>query len=151
MNSAAARHLAQANIAYLRAQKDDPLLADYMAELDRINRLADASPGFVWRHFSDTRDPAQREFADVLVLWNMSVWESVEALHAYTYRSGHAAMYAQRKKWFTDVTVRTGLPSFALWWIEAGRLPTVEEGKAKLRLLGERGPTAEAFTFKRPF
>ena len=147
MSSAPAWHLAQANIAYLRAPPDDPLLADFVSELDRVNRLADGSPGFVWRHVSDSRDPVQREFPDVLVLWNMSVWESVEALHAYTYRSDHAAIYARRRKWFEDVTVRTGLPPFALWWIEAGRVPTSAEGKARLRLLAERGPTAEAFTF----
>jgi len=92
-------HLAQVNIAYSRAPQDDPLLADFVAQLDAINQLADVSPGFVWRYLSDSRDPAQREFSDPRVLFNMSVWDSLEALHAFTYRSNHGKVFAARKKW----------------------------------------------------
>ena len=42
-------HLAEINIGRLRAPVGDPLIADFVANLDRINALADASPGFVWR------------------------------------------------------------------------------------------------------
>src|SRR5690242_13056881 len=87
-------HLAQANVAYAIAPADDPRLAEYMARLDEINQLADGSPGFVWRYLTDSRDPAQREFADPLVLFNMSVWESIDALHAYTYRTAIDVDYA---------------------------------------------------------
>lgn len=41
--------LAQLNIATLKAPLDSPLLADFVANLDRINRLAEQSPGFEWR------------------------------------------------------------------------------------------------------
>ena len=95
-------HLAQANVAYGLAPADDPRLADYIARLDEMNQLADRSPGFVWRYLTDSRDPSQREFTDPLVLFNMSVWESLEALHTYTYRTAHAEVYAGRKRWFVD-------------------------------------------------
>jgi hypothetical protein len=152
-------HLAQINLAYMRAPQDDPLLADFVAQLDAINALADQSPGFVWRYMSDTRESADREFADTNVLFNMSVWQSIEALHTYAYRSNHAKVFAARRKWFDDWKdrVRTinelgeGTPGVALWWVPAGHIPTAAEGKAKLRLLGAKGPSPEVFTFKQAF
>ena len=152
-------HLAQVNLAYMRAPQDDPLLADFVAQLDAINSLADASPGFVWRYLSDTRDPEQRELRDPRVLFNLSVWESVEALHAFTYRTNHAKVFAARKKWFDEWKdrVRTveelgeGTPGVALWWVPKGHIPTPEEGKEKLRLLGRKGPCAAVFTFKQAY
>ena len=152
-------HLAQVNIAYSRAPQDDPLLADFVAQLDAINQLADASLGFVWRYLSDSRDPAQREFSDPRVLFNMSVWDSLEALHAYAYRSNHAKVFAARKKWFDEwkdsarlvKELGEGTPGVALWWVPAGHIPTPDEGKARLRALGLKGPHPEAFTFKQAF
>jgi len=144
-------HLAQANVAYAIAPHDDPRLAEYMAQLDEINRLADQSPGFVWRYLTDSRDPDQREFTDPYVLFNMSVWESIEALHAYTYRSGHAAVYAARRKWFVDEKAVVGGHALAMWWVRAGERPTVEEAKARLALILEHGPSERAFTFKQRF
>src|SRR3954470_4081423 len=95
-------HLAQANVAYAIAPADSPLMAEYIARLDEMNALADASPGFVWRYLTDTRDPTQRELGDPNVLFNMSVWESIDALHKYTYRTAHSEVYAGRRKWFAD-------------------------------------------------
>ena len=79
-------HLAQVNLAYMRAAQDDPLLAGFVAQLDTINRLADVSPGFVWRYMSDTRVESEREFLDSRVLFNLTVRDSIEALHAFTFK-----------------------------------------------------------------
>jgi heme-degrading monooxygenase HmoA len=144
-------HLAQANVAYAIAPADDPRLADYIARLDEINRLADTSPGFVWRYLTDSRDPSQREFADPLVLFNMSVWESVEALHAYTYRTAHAEVYAARKKWFVDQKAVVGGHALAMWWIPQGERPTVADAQARLAAITANGPSEYAFTFKHRF
>ena len=146
-----AYHLAQANVAYAIAPHDDPRLADYMARLDEINQLADASPGFVWRYLTDSRDAHQREFSDPYVLFNMSVWESIDALHAYTYRTMHAEVYAARKKWFVDEKAVVGGHALAMWWIPAGELPTVADAKARLALIAADGPSEKAFTFKKRF
>ncbi len=143
-----AHHLAQANVAYALAPHDDPRLADFVARLDELNTAAEQSPGFVHRFVSDTRDPRQREFDDPLVLFNMSVWESVEALHAYTYRTVHAEVYAARKRWFVDERKVVGGHALALWWIPAGELPTVADAKARLAHLEAHGPTPTAFSFK---
>jgi hypothetical protein len=146
------RHqLAQANVAYLIAPAHDPRLADYMARLDEINELADVSPGFVWRYRTDSRDPAQREFPDPLVLFNMSVWESIESLHAYTYRTVHSEVYAARKRWFIDTRSVVGGHALAMWWVPEGHLPTVAGAKERLELITAKGPSERAFTFKHRF
>lgn len=152
-------HLAQVNVAYALGDEGDPVMADFIAQLDEINRLADGSPGFIWRYLSDTRDPQQREFADPRVLFNMTLWDSVESLHAFTYKTQHAKVFAARKKWFDDWKQRVGtlpelgegMPFLALWWVPAGHVPTPGEGIERLRLLGTKGPHAQAFTFKRMF
>jgi heme-degrading monooxygenase HmoA len=144
-------HLAQANVAYALGSHDDPRLAEYFSRLDEINQLADTSPGFVWRYLTDSRDPAQREFADPRVLFNMSVWESIDALHAYTYRTGHAEVYAARKKWFADVKSVVGGHALAMWWVPIGERPSVAEAKQRLEHITTNGPSERAFTFKQRF
>ena len=151
--------LAQVNVAYALGDQDDPVMAEFMAQLDEINQLAERSPGFVWRYVSDSRDPAQRELADPRVLFNMSVWDSVESLHAFTYKTQHAQVFAARKKWFADwkqfaaslPELGEGVPFLAMWWIPAGEVPTPQQGLERLRLLGAKGPHAQAFTFKQMF
>ncbi len=39
----------------------------------------------------------------------------------------------------------------ALWWINEGEFPTVEEGKHRLQMIADKGPCPEAFTFGIPF
>jgi len=143
--------LAQANVAYALGPHDDPRLAEYFSRLDEINQLADASPGFVWRYITDSRDPAQREFADPRVLFNMSVWESIDALHAYTYRTVHSEVYAARKRWFIDEKAVVGGHALAMWWVPAGTRPTVAEAKQRLEYITANGPSEKGFTFKKRF
>jgi heme-degrading monooxygenase HmoA len=143
--------LAQANVAYGIAPADDPRMADYIARLDEMNELADRAPGFVWRYLTDSRDPSQREFPDPLVLFNMSVWESIDALHAYTYRTAHKEAYAGRKQWFVDEKSVVGGHALAMWWIRAGDIPTVADAKERLGFIIANGPSERAFTFKQRF
>ena len=132
----------------MRAPVDAPLLQDFVARLPEINALAEASPGFVWRLQSDDGDAtAIHPYGDPMILFNLSVWQSVEALRDYAYRSGHAGVYREREKWFEKMDA----PSAALWWIQAGRVPSPEEAVARLEHLGRRGPTAEAFSFRQTF
>lgn len=142
-------HLAQLNIGRLRATIDDPALADFVANLDPINALADATPGFVWRlQTEEGNATAIRPFADdELMAINMSVWESMEALADYVYRSAHTAFLRRRSEWFE----RLRDVYLVLWWIPAGTLPTVDEAVARLDHLRTYGPTPEAFTFRQPF
>ncbi len=141
-------HLAQINIARMLAPLDDPLMAGFVEQLDPINALADRSLGFVWRLQDEAGDATSiRVFEDESILVNMSVWESMEALQDYVYRSRHLGLLRDRKRWFA---LPDG-PHLALWWVPAGHLPTPEQGKGRLEHLRRHGPTPEAFTFKQPF
>jgi hypothetical protein len=140
--------LAQVNVARLREPLDSPLLADFVAALAPINELADHSPGFVWRLQTEDGDAtAIRAFDDDLILVNMSVWASLDALAEFVYRSAHAGVMRNRRTWFE----RTLEAFVALWWVPAGHQPTPEEAKGRLEHLRLNGPTLEAFTFRHPF
>ena len=143
-------NLAQINIARIRAPLTDPLMADFVAQLDMVNRTADTSPGFVWRLKSDEGGASSyvRFSDDEHIIVNMSVWTSIDSLQAFVYRThDHAAVLRDRLRWFEPL----GGPPFALWWIPAGHIPSLDEGRRRLERLTREGPTAEAFTCKRQF
>ncbi|MEZ4863287.1 MAG: DUF3291 domain-containing protein [Caldilineaceae bacterium] len=141
-------HLAQVNVAQMRAPLTDPLMQDFVAGLDPINRLADQSPGFVWRLQTAAGDATSlRVFDNELIIVNLSVWESSEALKGYVYRSQHVEFLRRRQEWFTKLASM----HLAMWWLSAGALPTVEDARAKLEYLAQHGDTAEAFTFRKVF
>jgi hypothetical protein len=141
-------HLAQVNIGRVKAPLDDPSMAGFVTRLDEINAMADAAEGFVWRlQGAEGNATYLRPFADDRILVNLSVWETVEHLRAYTYATKHAELLRQRHDWFEKFD---GM-SMTLWWIQAGHVPSVEEAKSRLEHLTAHGPTPFAFTFKRPF
>lgn len=142
-------HLAQVNVGRVLAPLDTPRLAGFVDQLAEINALADAAPGFVWRMVDDDGADAtglRPEEEDDLFLINCSVWESVEALRAYVYRSDHLRVLARRREWFE----RLADHHMALWWVPAGHRPTVAEAMARVALLRERGEGPDAFTFRAP-
>jgi len=139
--------LAQLNIARMIAPLESPLLADFVANLERINTLAESSPGFVWRLQTDEGDATDlRPFGDD-VLVNLSVWRDLESLRGYVYRSAHVEVMRRRKAWFTPMEEA----HLVLWWVPGGRRPTVQEALERLSLLRQHGATPDAFTFKEPF
>jgi len=142
-------HLAQINVGRVLASLTDPLMADFVAQLDAINALAERTPGFVWRLQGEDGASSSyvRAFEDERMLINMSIWESLESLRQYVYRSEHGQVLRDRRKWFEALAS----PIMALWWIPAGSLPTPSEGRERLEALARNGPTPEAFTFQQPF
>jgi len=144
----AVRYLSQINIGRLVAPLDDPRIADFVAQLDAVNGLAERSPGFVWRLKSEGGNATDIPYSnDPLMLVNMSVWESVEALRAFTYLSQHSQVLRERARWFEKAQQPTG----CLWWIPEGHVPTVEEGHNRLEHFRKYGPTEHAFWFSRVF
>jgi hypothetical protein len=137
-------HVAQFNISKERYPLDHPAMRDFVERLAPINALADEWDGFVWRlHDESGNATAIRAFDDPTIIFNLSVWVSVETLRHFTYRSDHAGMLHVRRRWF----VPTGTPSYVLWWVEEDALPSLAEAKDRLRFLQEHGPSAHAFTF----
>jgi hypothetical protein len=148
--------LAQLNIARLLAPLDSPQLADFVAQLDEVNAIADAAPGFVWR-LQDASGNATAIDATSMqvgadppgdgVIVNLSVWESVEALRSYVFGAGHVEVLRRRREWFAPMASAY----VVLWWVPSGHRPTLEEAHARLELLDASGPTQDAFTLRTPF
>ncbi len=141
-------HLAQVNIGKLRAPVDSPLITEFREALAEINRLAEASPGFVWRYVDASGNATDtRPYPDPLVAFNMSVWESLDALKDYVYKSRHVEFFKKRAAWFEKFPTAYA----AQWWLPAGSLPTVQDAVDTLAHLDAHGPTARAFSFAKPF
>jgi hypothetical protein len=142
-------HLAQINIGRLVAPLDDPRIASFLAQLDPVNALADSSPGFVWRLQSDAGNATEFTYNDdPLVIVNMSVWESLEALQSFVYGAQqHVAVFRERRKWFEKMT----LPHYCLWWVPAGHIPSIAEARERLEHYQKHGPTPHAFWFQQWF
>ena len=123
-------------------------MADFVARLDEINALADESPGFIWRLADDGGNAtAIRPYDDDDILINMSVWRGIEDLLAFAYRSDHGELLRDRGRWFE----KADAPTLVMWWVPAGHVPSVAEGKARLDELRRIGPSPTAFTFNSRF
>jgi heme-degrading monooxygenase HmoA len=138
-------HVAEVNIARMKFPLESPDMADFVARLDEINALADHAPGFVWRfQTSEGNATYMRPYDDDRILFNLSVWESVEALKHYTYKTAHKELLRDRRSWFEHF----GGQFLALWWVPEGHIPGIDEAKQRLAHLEQHGVSQFAFTFK---
>jgi len=137
-------HLCQLNVATAKTSLDHPSMADFMNNLDRINALAEQHAGFVWRFQDDETGNATNNklFGDNVVA-NMSLWTNVEDLVNFVYKSEHKDFFKRKAEWFSKMDLYQ-----VLWWVPKGERPTLAQGKKKLELLRELGPTPEAFGFR---
>jgi hypothetical protein len=143
-----AHELAQLNIGHIRGPMDSPVMAEFAANLERINAVAEATPGFVWRLQTEEGDAtAIRPFDDENMLVNMSVWKDVESLRKYVYHSAHVEVMRRRREWFEPMDEAF----FVLWWVPRGHRPGIGEAIARLERLRGHGPGPDAFTFRHPF
>jgi hypothetical protein len=135
--------LAQLNVASMKAPLDSPSMADFAGNLERINKLAEASPGYVWRLETDDSDATALRPLGENVLVNLSVWVDIESLSRYVYQSSHVEIMRRRREWFD----RMGAANLVLWWVPSGHRPTVREAIDRLEALRTQGPGPAAFTF----
>lgn len=148
MTSERSFHLAQLNIAQMLYPRDDPRMKGFFDMIPQINELAESSDGFVWRLQDEDGDATTiRVFDDEMLLVNMSVWETIEHLKHFVYKTAHAEVMRQRKLWFESMKQTYQV----LWWIPVGNEPTTADAVARLDLLRENGPTPQAFSFKQTF
>jgi len=139
-------HLAQINIAHLKAPIDDPLIADFVADLDRINLLAEQSEGFIWRLEDEAGNATSfNPYDNPNYIINMSVWRDVSSLKDFVYKSNHVEVYMKRAQWFHSMDKA----HMALWWIPSDHTPTLEEAVEKLALIDKIGNSKDAFTFRK--
>src|SRR5688572_21266303 len=98
-------HLAQINVAHALYPTDDPRMREFMDNLDRVNAVAEATPGFVWRLVGASGNATDlRPTDDPTLLINMSVWTGVEALFEFVYRTDHTPFLVRRREWFRRPT-----------------------------------------------
>lgn len=141
------RHLAQLNVATLLHPIDHPQIADFAEGLPVVNGASEDAPGYVWRLQSDSGDATDiKVFDDPLVIVNLTVWESLDALKAFAYRGIHREFFRRRVEWFVEGSTRT-----ALWWMRAGALPTTDDAKRRLDFLHVFGPSPYAWAMGHSF
>jgi len=141
-------HLAQVNIGRILGPLDSPIMAEFKANLDPINALCGGDGGFVWRLKSDNGNAMDIVYSeDPFEIVNMSIWESVESLKGYVYKSHHLDFFKRRAEWFE----KSEQASYALWWIPKGHIPTVAEAEERLEHDREHGATPYSFWFSQPF
>lgn len=137
-------HLAQLNVGTLRQPIEHPDTAGFANDLDRLNALAEAAPGFVWRLEGDGGNATDLVYYDdPRKIVNMSVWENVEALKNYVYKTVHVESFKRRTEWFES----PAQPHLVLWWVLEGHRPDIKEAEERLQMIRSKGPSAEAFSF----
>ena len=142
-------HLAEINIARMKGVDiNDPIMKEFVENLDAVNQIAEKSEGFVWRLKDENNNATSlNPYDDEQIIINVSVWKSLETLEEFMYRTFHAEFLKRRKDWFTSF----GKAHTAMWWIPAGHLPSLEEAVGKLDLLQKNGSSQDSFDFRNKF
>jgi hypothetical protein len=133
-------HLAELNVGRFRHPTSDPRLAEFMENRDRLNAIAERSPGFVWR-FKDGNTNASDFRIDDDMAINLSVWEDAESLENYVFKTVHVQFYRKREKWFELMEK----PHMVFWWVPEFHQPTLDEAFARLQHYETHGVTDHAF------
>lgn len=137
--------LAQLNIAQAKYDMESDGMKEFVDNLEKINGLAEQSPGFVWRLKDDSGDATSiQAFEDPSIIVNMSVWENLASLKNFVFATEHKHFLARKKEWFVPLEQA----AMVLWLVEASHLPTVEEAVERLTHLRKHGETDYAFSFR---
>ena len=127
---------------------NDPIMKEFVENLDAVNQIAESSEGFVWRLKDDTNNATSlNPYDDEQVIINVSVWKSIETLENFMYKTFHSEFLKRRKEWF----VAYGTAHTAMWWVAAGHTPTLQEAVDKLDYLQKHGASADSFDFRNKF
>lgn len=138
-----ARHIASFNQGRLIADWDDPAVAEFTEALDRVNALAERSPGYVWR-MDDIEEQAEAAFpgqTDPRTAATLAVWETYEDLSHFVHQTLHGRFLARRLTWFEPAAG----PSHVMWFVPAGHRPTIVEAAGRMMHLASEGASPDAF------
>ena len=148
-------------IGILRAPYGDPQVQGFWDRVPSTFATAETSRGFVARLSLDDgadikieQEPRkakplrfQDNAFDGRTPETFSLWQDLESLFAFTYRSFHGDVFKQRKAW----TVHGSWPSYVVWWVQDDHTPSPKEALERYEHLDRAGPSPEAFDFKHPF
>ena len=132
--------VAQFNWAKPKYDLEAPEIEEFVRALDAINLLAESSPGFIWRtKETDSKDPDREQPLGDEYIANFSMWETLEDLQNFVYKSGHTFYLKKRNEWFTPEKY-----SNVVWYTESSVLTIEECMKARQELL-KNGPSSDFF------
>ncbi|WP_428672332.1 DUF3291 domain-containing protein [Roseibium sp.] len=135
-------HIAELNVARLKHAIFDPRISDFVNNLNRVNAVAERSPGFVWRKKDETGSSiSMSPDNDPMIIPNLSVWEDVLSLENFVFKTVHKRFYERRAEWFGLL----GKMHFVMWPVPVGHEPSLEEAWQKLDQLNTQGSTEQAF------
>lgn len=141
-------HLAQLNIADSKADIDSNIMSSFVDRLDEIHVLAESAPGFIRRYQDEEGEDAPLQiFNNPLILVNLTVWEDIDSLRHFVYKTVHKELIQGRQTWFHKIPETHQV----IWWVPAGHWPTLQEAKEKLDMIRKEGPTEKAFSFAKNF
>ena len=143
-------HLAQINIAELKAPLDDPIIREFRDSIDFVNETGRKSPGFVWLYTGEEGQSSsyvEPLFENPLIVVNYTLWEDYASLHDFVYNTVHSYFLRSRKKWTNSL----GRQHLAMWWVPAGTVPSIQDAIAKLEQLQQEGPSSEVFNLKQRY
>jgi len=141
--------IAEINIAKMKGVDiNDPIMKEFVENLDAVNQIAEKSEGFVWRLKDENNNATSlNPYNDETIIINVSVWKSIETLENFMYRTFHSDFLKRRKEWFLTY----GSAHTAMWWIPEGHIPTMQEAVEKLSFLQTNGPSPNSFDFRHKF
>ena len=137
--------LAELNVGRLLAPTDDPRVAEFMDNLDRVNGLGKRMPGFVWM-MKGSGEPGTGNTetyldGDPQFVTNLTVWETPAQLQTFVFDTLHARFLGRKAEWFESLVQM----HFVMWWVEDGHRPSLEEALEKLAKREADGDSADAF------
>ncbi len=133
-------HLAELNIGKFKYPTTDPRMAGFMDNLDRVNALAERSPGFVWRLKGDNNNATDFRVGDDYAV-NLSVWTDAKSLENYVFKTVHAQFYKRKAEWFGVMEK----PHMVFWHVAEGHRPSLSEAMDRLENYQKNGATEAAF------
>ena len=141
--------IAEINVARMKGVNiNDPIMREFEVNLVKVNELAESSAGFVWRLKDDNNNATGfNPYNDEQVIINVSVWESIETLEHYVYKTFHTDFLKRRREWFHSY----GKAYTAMWWVPAGQFPTMQEAVDRLDYLQKHGASEFVFDFRNKF
>jgi hypothetical protein len=141
--------IAQINVARMKGIAiNDPVMKEFVDNLDKVNALAESSPGFAWRLKDESNNATNlNPYNDEQVIINISVWQSIETLENFIYKTFHTEFLKRRKEWFQSY----GKASTAMWWIPKGQFPAIQEAIEKLDYYQTNGPSVLVFDFRNKY
>lgn len=141
--------LAEINIARMKGVNiDDPIMKEFVDNLNKVNEIAENSDGFVWRLKDEDNNATNlNPYNDEQIIVNYSIWENIETLEHYMYKTFHSEFLKRRKEWFLSF----GQVSTAMWWVKKGEIPTLSEAIEKLDYLQKNGASEIVFSLKQKY